>query len=123
VFAREAFALRGIYASGGFGFLHDMLVAAGGRNVFADVARESVQATSETILARRPEVIVELRASGVAAEYRGKEVAVWNALPALPAVRAGRVVLITDPRTVVPGPRVAEGAELIARAIHPEAFR
>ena len=37
VFGRERLALRGIYASGGIGFLHDMLEAAGGANVFADV--------------------------------------------------------------------------------------
>src|SRR4051794_8619741 len=37
VFGRDAMALRGIYASGGVGFLHDMLEAAGGDNVFADV--------------------------------------------------------------------------------------
>ena len=61
VFGRDALALRGIYASGGVGFLHDMLTAAGGDNVFADVKQQSVQATTELILARRPEVILELR--------------------------------------------------------------
>ena len=38
VFGREPGSLRNIYASGGRGFLHDMLDAAGGVNVFADVA-------------------------------------------------------------------------------------
>ena len=37
VFGRDAETLRGIYASGASGFLHDMLDAAGGTNVFADV--------------------------------------------------------------------------------------
>ncbi|HEV3215134.1 MAG TPA: helical backbone metal receptor, partial [Vicinamibacterales bacterium] len=50
VFGRDAETLRGIFASGGVGFLHDMLEAAGGANVFADVQRQSVQATTETIL-------------------------------------------------------------------------
>ena len=35
VVGREIGALRGIYASGGYGFLHDMLEAAGGDDVFA----------------------------------------------------------------------------------------
>ncbi len=39
-----------------------MLEAAGGADVFADVKRESVQATSETLIARAPEVIIEIRA-------------------------------------------------------------
>ena len=45
MFGREPGSLRNIYASGGRGFLHDMLVAAGGEDVFDDIDRESVQAT------------------------------------------------------------------------------
>jgi iron complex transport system substrate-binding protein len=126
VFGRDALALRGVYASGGIGFLHDMLDAAGGDNVFADVAQQSVQATSELVLARRPEAILELRSGAMGAmtpAQQRQEVAVWQALPSVPAVRAGRIAIITDPRTVVPGPRVAEGTELVARALHPEAFK
>lgn len=122
VFGREAQALRGVYASGGVGFLNDMLVAAGGENVFADVGRESVQATAELILARRPEVILEIRADPLPADRRTAELDVWRRLPSLPAVRTNRIYFIGDPRTVVPGPRVAEGTELVARVLHPEAF-
>jgi cobalamin transport system substrate-binding protein len=122
VFGRDAMALRGIYASGGVGFIHDMLTLAGGDNVFADVRRQSVQATSELILAKRPQVIVELRAGEMSEATRRKEIAVWGALSSVPAVRTGRVSLVNDQRTVVPGPRVAEGTEVIARVLHPEAF-
>jgi len=122
VFERDAMVLRGIYASGGIGFLNDMLEAAGGDNIFADVKKQSVQATSELILARRPDVIIEIRVGPISSERREKEIDVWQALAAVPAVRRRRIVLINDERVVVPGPRVAEGTELIARAIHPEAF-
>jgi iron complex transport system substrate-binding protein len=118
VFGRERFALRGIYASGGRGFIHDMLTVAGGDNVFADVQREAVQATTELILARRPDVIIELRADPMTAEAERKEVTTWNQLASLPAVRAKRVHIITDPRTVIPGPRVVEGVEVIAERLH-----
>ena len=64
VFGRDRGQLRSIHASGGIGFLHDVLDLAGGANVFADVAREAVQASIETVLAREPEVIVELRIHG-----------------------------------------------------------
>ena len=123
VFGRENGALRGVYASGGVGFVHDMVEAAGGANVFSDVRRQSVQATTEQILAQRPDVVLELRAGSLTpAELKG-ETAVWNVVSAIPAVRSGRVILIADERTVVPGPRVAEGTEVIARALHPDAFR
>jgi iron complex transport system substrate-binding protein len=122
VLGRDALTLRGIYASGGVGFIHDMLSAAGGDNVFADVRKESVQATSELILSRRPEVILELRPGAMTPDMLRGERAVWRVLTSVPAVRAGRIAIVTDPRTVVPGPRVAEGTELIARVLHPEAF-
>ena len=55
VFGRERGSLRSIYASGGRGFLHDMLEAAGGINVFADVQAESVEASTEMVLTRAPD--------------------------------------------------------------------
>jgi iron complex transport system substrate-binding protein len=122
VFGRDALALRGIYASGGVGFLSDMLDAAGGTNVFADVAKQSVQATTELILARRPDVIIELRPQAMTPEALKHEVNAWQGLAGVPAVRNGRVVIVADQRTVVPGPRLAEGTELLARALHPDAF-
>jgi len=118
VFGRESGTLRGIYASGGYGFVHDMVTAAGGDNVFADVKQESVQATTELILARRPEVILELRAEPLDPGMEKKERAVWNTLASVPAVRNGRVHIITDRRTVIPGPRVGEGVEVLERALH-----
>jgi len=122
VIGREAGAVRGIIASGGVGFLHEMLEIAGARNVFADIARESVQATTELVLARRPAVILEIRGSPLdEARVRAEERA-WRPLASVPAVRDGRVHIIGDERTVIPGPRIAEGAELLARAIHPGAF-
>jgi iron complex transport system substrate-binding protein len=123
VFGREALALRGIYASGGVGFVHDMIEVAGGENVFSDIKRQAVQATTELILSRRPDVILELRPALSTAAQLERERPVWNALTALPAVRTGRVHFITDERTVVPGPRIADGVATIARALHPEAFR
>lgn len=120
VFGREEDSLRGIYASGGKGFIHDMVDAAGGRNVFADVPRESVQASLEIILARAPEIILELRAPGAARGegWEGRQLDIWRAASSLPAVRHGRVHVLLDQRLVVPGPRVAGGIDLIARTLH-----
>jgi iron complex transport system substrate-binding protein len=123
VFDREAGTLRGIYASGGFGFIHDMVTAAGADNVFADVKQQAVQATTELILARRPDVVLELRGDPVSADTRQREIGVWQSLASVPAVRTGRVYFLADQSTVVPGPRVAQAVELIARTLHPEAWK
>lgn len=123
VFGREPRSLRNIYASGGYGFLHDMLEAAGGDNVFADVQRESVQLTSEAIVTAAPDVIIELTYDDrMTPDNQASEIAVWNRLPAIPAVRNGRVHLLLGNQFVVPGPRLAEATAAIARALHPDAF-
>jgi len=118
VIGRDPFALRGMFASGGIGFIHDMITAAGGDNVFADVERQAVQATSELLISRKPEVIVELRADTVDASTLTRELKVWGTLASIPAVRNRRVHIVGDPRTVIPGPRVAEGVELLAAVLH-----
>lgn len=124
VFERQPRSLRGIYASGGRGFLHELLEAAGGQNVFADIDRESVQPSQETLLDRAPEVIIEVRARGLVepGEVR-KEQAVWWALSSLPAVRTGRIHLLSGDYLVIPGPRLARAAETLSRVLHPAAWR
>jgi iron complex transport system substrate-binding protein len=124
VIDRQPKTLREIYVSGGFGFLHEMLQIAGGRNVFSDVKRESVQPSHETLIARAPEVIVELQAEGmIAPSDRAADKATWSTLSSLPAVRNGRVHILVGQYLVVPGPRFAEAVKTLARTLHPEAFQ
>jgi iron complex transport system substrate-binding protein len=123
VIGREPLSLRNIYASGGHGFLHDLLERAGGDNVLADVARESLQVSTEQVLARRPDVIVELRADAMDDEALASERAAWSSLGIVPAVRSGRVHLLTGQELVIPGPRVGAAAERLSRALHPDAWR
>jgi iron complex transport system substrate-binding protein len=124
VFERDPESLRGIYVSGGVGFLHEMLNIAGGVNVFADVARESVQPSIETILARAPEVILEVRAAGLLASADVAQAKrVWGALASVPAVQHGRIQILSGDHLVVPGPRVVQGTEAFARVLHPDAFK
>jgi ABC-type Fe3+-hydroxamate transport system substrate-binding protein len=123
VIGRQPGTLQGVYAAGGIGFLDEMLDIAGGENVFADVDRESVQPSTETLLSRAPTALLELRATTPAGDYPAGDLAVWNKLASLPAVRAQRVHAVIGDSVVVAGPRLAEGAEAMARALHPEAFK
>jgi iron complex transport system substrate-binding protein len=119
VFSRERGTLRNIYASGGRGFLHELLEAAGGVNVFADINAESVQASSELILARAPDVILELRPTDIPApDQQAAEMRSWRTLASTPAVRHNRLHLLSGRAYVVPGPRVADGAEAMAEILH-----
>jgi iron complex transport system substrate-binding protein len=124
VFGREPGTLRGVYASGGYGFLADLLDVAGSDNVFGDIRQQSVLASTEMILARRPDVVVELRyGDDRRAINVDRELEVWKALPALPAVRNQRLTLLAGDEFVVPGPRIVRAAERLARALHPESFK
>ena len=120
VFGRDAEALRGIYASGGIGFLHDMLEAAGGANVFSDVKRQSIQATSELTITRAPEVIIEIGVD--TASSGGRNLRAWNALSSIPAVRNKRIYLLAGDGMMNPGPRVAQSIRRMAEVLHPEVF-
>lgn len=120
VFSREPKTLRNIYVSGGRGFLHDMLEMAGGDDLFNDLDKESVQVSAETILARAPEVILELRPEEISAgQPMQDELASWSRLASVPAVRDQRVLFISGRAVTVPGPRVAESVERMAKALHP----
>jgi iron complex transport system substrate-binding protein len=119
VIGREPQSLRGLSVSGGFGFLHDLLDLAGGENVFGDVKRESMMVATETILAKQPEVILELHYSDRAApDAEVQERAAWKLLPGVPAVKRGRVHLLYGGELVVPGPRVVQTARAFANALH-----
>jgi hypothetical protein len=100
VFGRDAETLRGIYASGGVGFLHDVLEAAGGTNVFADVKRQSIQTTSELAVARAPDVIVEIGID--TASTNARNLAAWSAFTIPPGTKRiyqprGAIIPSLDP--------------------------
>jgi iron complex transport system substrate-binding protein len=121
VFGREPSSLRNIEASGGYGFLHDMLETAGGVNVFADIKRQSVQASTEMILAAAPEVIIELRyGDSTESESASRALEVWKALPSLPAVKNHRVYALVGGEFVVPGPRVVTAIERLVTVLQSE---
>jgi len=120
VFGREPGSLRNIYASAGRGFLHDMLDVAGGDDVLMDIDKESAQISTEMILARRPDVILELNAAPRLNDADLKKVVdPWMTLSSVPAVRNKRVVILLGPGLTVPGPRVIDGIEKMAQALHP----
>jgi iron complex transport system substrate-binding protein len=120
VFGRDAETLRGIYASGAIGFLHDMLDAAGGSNVFDDVKRQSIQTTSELAVARAPDVIIEIGVDTASAS--GRNLRAWESLPSIPAVRNKRIYQLRGDGMMNPGPRISASVRRMAEVLHPDAF-
>jgi iron complex transport system substrate-binding protein len=123
VMGRDAMALRGVYVSAGVGFLHELLEVAGAEDVFADVKREGIQPSNETMIVRAAQVIIELHPGDQPApDVLQKERSVWSLLSSIPAVRNGRVHLLYGGYLMSPGPRLAGVAETLARVLHPDAF-
>jgi len=98
-------------------FITDLIRLAGGDSIAAGEAADYPQFSRETVVARAPEVIIAPASHG--SELISVE-ALRRDFAATPAVRQGRIALV-DPNLIDrPGPRIVEGLESVARALHPE---
>jgi iron complex transport system substrate-binding protein len=125
IIGRTPDTLGGLVAVGSAPYLNELMEAAGGVNVFRDARAAYPNVTLEEVLARNPEVIVDMgdmAATGAATEsHKHAVVALWGRYPALAAVREHRVFAVASDIFVVPGPRIAEVARAFAHMLHPEA--
>ncbi len=122
VTGRRPESLAGIYTVGPNTFLHDVVRAAGGRNVFYDLPVDYGVVNKESLLHRAPEVIVELHGEGGDPEALQRKVrALWAAYDTIPAVRKGRIYAIEETYALIPGPRIVALTERLAQIFHPEA--
>lgn len=108
-----------LYTIGRDAFLTDLIRRAGGVSVTADVPTAFPRYSDEAALASQPDAII-LPTGGSVGNANS------TAVPALrnsPAVRNNRVYKINDDILARPGPRLFDGLEQLARALHPEAFK
>ena len=85
-------------------FIHDVIVKAGGENIFGDLIDAYPMVSEETIIAREPAVIIIPASSGMEASAVGLR----NGWAGIPAVKAGRVYVVDDNVYTRPGPRIAD---------------
>ena len=95
-----------------------MIRRAGGVSISGDEQTEWPQFSPEAVIARAPDVLVVPTASHGISETGG----VPEALRETPAVRAGRIARIDADLLMRPGPRLVDGLEALAKALHAEAF-
>jgi ABC-type Fe3+-hydroxamate transport system substrate-binding protein len=110
-----------LYVAGPGSHLDELLGIVGARNVMADTRGTYQLASLEAVLQRRPEVIIDISDNGPGA-LRGRKPGPWANWGFLPAVNEGRVYWVDPQRLSIPGPRIPEMAELMARMIHPDTF-
>ncbi len=112
---------RPLYAAGPGSHIDLLIKAAGGRNIFADAMSPYQLVSMEAALERMPEVIIDVSDNRPGA-MRGVKSGFWGQWNFLPAVSHNRVYWIDPLRLAIPGPRMPEMAELLAKLIHPEIF-
>lgn len=119
VASRDTHTLDSVFTMGGTSFLSELLDVAGGENIFAGETQPYFEASKEAIVASEPDAIVEFHAGeALTEEELARFRSDWSALPTLPAVRDGRVYLLTEDFTLIPGPRIVETARLLAQRLH-----
>ena len=113
--------VRRVWAAGPDTFYDDLLAVAGGVNAVAGGISSYPELSREGLAALDPDVVLDVIA-GV--EERGIDLeeirAGWRELVELRVVREARVSILDGDVMVVPGPRLPEMVERIARALHPE---
>lgn len=119
VLGRVPGTLSQIMTAGKGSFLTELVEIADGKNIFADHPDRYPMISKESILVRKPDLILEFMPDGM-----GKDpdfyLADWKKLSSLPAVKENRLFLVTDRMYLVPGPRIAMAAEGIAEILHKE---
>jgi len=108
-----------LYTIGREAFVTDLIRRAGGVSVTADVPGAWPKYSAESALAAKPEAIILPTGGSMGAANS----AVTDALRQSPAALGGRVYKINDDHLARPGPRVVDGLEEMARALHPDAFK
>ena len=108
-----------LYTVGRDAYITDMIRRAGAVSVTADVPGAWPRYSKESALAAKPEAIILPTGGSMGAANSS----VTDALRNSPAALAGRVYKIDGDYLARPGPRLIDGFEAMARALHPEAFK
>jgi iron complex transport system substrate-binding protein len=113
---------EGLLVAGPGTYFHELLGRLGAANAFADAPLRYPQVGMEEVLARAPEVVLEVRPGPLPEEARGRLLADWRRFPDLPAVAHGEVGTIVGEWTMILGPRLPrlyqEMEEALQRAAH-----
>ena len=101
-------------------FVDELLDVAGAENAYPKRADWPTVLPQE-VIGLGPEVVIVNAAGEDAAPDRVTAVRrAWANWTSVPAVKNGRVHVLTESFLTIPGPRVAEAAGVLAEAIHPE---
>ncbi len=122
IVAKNRGQLTGLIAAGRGTYLSELVEAAGGRNALTETTAALYPRISlETVLRLNPDYILDASGMGEqlndTPEQRRATLAPWLTRSELAAVRNRRVLAILSEALVVPGPRVLDALDLLAKAL------
>ncbi len=120
IVSRTPGSLNEIYTVGNRCYIGELIELAGGENVFADASGVYPKVSIEEILARNPDIIIDMSMGGAETKQQAERVqALWEDFPDLSATLSGRIFALDSDVFIIPGPRVVEAAAKLARIFHP----
>lgn len=101
-------------------FAGQMIEKAGGVNLFTDVTKPYAEISIEEVIQRNPDVIMGPDTHGE--DLTTDQIATRPGWETVKAVQDGRIYVFDGDITSRAGPRIVDGLEMIARALHPDRF-
>jgi cobalamin transport system substrate-binding protein len=121
VIMRSPGSLSNILSVGRETFLSELIEIAGGTNIFSEMTIRYPSVSLEEIVARAPDVIIELLPGDeLDDERRSQLLEQWGVMTSIPAIRNSRVHFLSEGFISIPSPRVTLTAERFLSLIHPE---
>ncbi|MBZ5634465.1 MAG: helical backbone metal receptor [Acidobacteriia bacterium] len=125
VVGRTPNRLDGLIVVGQASYLNEIIELAGGENVFRDAVASYPGVSLEEVLARNPDVIVDMGdmadTVGVTDAHKREVTSLWERLASVNAVKQHRVYAVASDIYVQPGPRVVDAAKAFLQMLHPDA--
>jgi iron complex transport system substrate-binding protein len=121
--SRQPDRLANLLTAGKGTFTDEMISIAGGENIFGDHDMAYPQTNAESVIARRPDVIIEMMPElELVPENEAMIRDQWESLGSIPALENDRLHIITDENCQIPSPRYVHVIEKVSRLLHPEAW-
>jgi len=104
-------------------FINELIELAGGENAIGRTVSQYPQIGTEELLACGAETIIQsaMGKSNISEQQKAAE-RFWSRRLTLPAVKNNRIYVIEADTALRLGPRLPEGAETVARCLHPDSF-
>lgn len=115
-----------LMSAGGTSFINDVLVKAGGINIFGDESQQYPVISSETIVQKNPDVILlpsQMANTGEAPFYGTiDDVKARPGWSSISAIQNDRVIIVSGDLFAEAGPRIGDQIAAAAKAFYPELF-